>query len=258
MNLLISIFGGMLLTALLYGAARFIRLSNFWAAVAAAGLPSLSYLVYASMHWPGLDVVTLHVVTYPTVSVLLYQLYANKPDKALHVHWVPKLLIAFFIVITVVLGGFVYVAGHGLPPSLAAKWLPNAEGKVLHTGFAGVVEHGAEAAKSIAHQRNINARLAQLGWQVEISGLATLNDRRANTVEVRLQRTDGGGIDGQELQLNLSRPGQPLQAGLPLSEVGNGVYRASLVLPATGAWLASISFMAEGKRIVLEHAVGAE
>jgi len=256
MNLFITIFGGMLLTALLYGAARLIKLSNFWAAVVAAGLPSAAYLLYAFSHWAGLDVVTMHVVAYPTVSLLFYMLYESKPGRDLHVHWVPQLLIGFFVVLTVVLGGFVYIAGHGLPPALAERLLPNAKGKILHTGFAGVVEHGEDAAKSIAHQRNIEARLAKLGWNVEVAGLDALGRKHSNEVSVLLRKSDGSGVGGQHLRFALSRPGQAAPAGQPMREVGSGDYRVSSVLPAAGVWLATISFTAEGKNIVLEHAVG--
>ncbi|MDD5387740.1 MAG: hypothetical protein PHD37_00220 [Gallionellaceae bacterium] len=258
MNLLITIFGGMLLTALLYGAARLIKLSNFWAAVAAAGLPSAAYLFYAFSHWAGLDVVTMHVVAYPTVALLFYLLYESKPGKDLHVHWVPQLLIGFFVVLTVLLGGFVYVAVNGLPAVLAERLLPNAKGKTLHTGFAGIVEHGEEAAKSIAQHRDIDARLARLGWNVEVDGLDALNRGRGSEVKVLLRRADGAGVSGQIVRFVLSRPGQPVSAGQPMNEVASGDYRANVSLPAAGAWLAMISFSAAGKNIVLEHPVGSE
>ena len=258
MNLLISIFGGMLLTALLYWGARFIKLSNFWSAVAAAGLPVFAYLIYAVSRWPGLDVVTLHLVTYPTISVLLFQMYEKKPGSDPGVHWVPKLLIAFFVVITIVLGGFVYIAGHGLPPALAQWLLPNAKGKTLHTGFAGVLEHGEEAAKSIAHRRNIDARLAKMGWKVDVTGLNDLAPGRPGEVRVQLHQSDGRGVVGQQLMLALIRPGDPAGNGLVMQEVEPGDYRVSLALPAGGAWLAQLSLIADGKRITLEHAVGHE
>ena len=47
MNLLISIFGGMLLTVLLYAAGRRLRLSNFWAAAERAAVRIASALVMA-------------------------------------------------------------------------------------------------------------------------------------------------------------------------------------------------------------------
>lgn len=258
MNLFISIFGGMLLTALLYRAARLGKLSNFWAAVAAAGLPGAAYLFYAFYNWPGLDVVTMHVVAFPTVSLLFYMLYEGRPGKGLHVHWVPQLLIGFFLLLTVVLGGFVYIAGHGLPPALAERLLPDARGKTLYTGFAGVVEHGEDAAKSIAQQRNIEARLAKLGWNIEVIGLDRLARGHSGEVSVLLRNSDGSGVSGQHPRFALSRPGQAAPAGQSMREVGSGDYRASAVLPAAGVWLATISIAVDGKSIVLEHAVGHE
>ena len=41
-----------------------------------------------------------------------------------------------------------------------------------------------------------------------------------------------------------------------MREVGRGDYRSSVVLPAAGAWLAVISFAAEGKRIVSYFPLG--
>jgi hypothetical protein len=258
MNLLITIFGGMLLTALLYGAARLIKLTNFWAAVAAAGLPSTAYLFYAFAHWPGLDVVTMHVVAYPTVALLFFLLYESKPGKALNVHWVPKLLIGFFVVLTVLLGGFVYVAVNGLPLVLAQRLLPNVRGKIVHTGFSGVVAHGEEAANIVAQHREMQARLAKLGWHVEVVGLDALDNSRSSEVRVFLRRADGSAVAGQHLRFALSRPGQPAPTWQPMREVGGGDYHSSVILPAEGTWMASISFMADGKRIDLEHAIDHE
>lgn len=258
MNIVITIFGGMLLTVVLYGVARIVRLSNFWAAVAAAGLPTAAYVIYAFRHWPGLDVVTLNVVAYPTISVLLFQLYDNKPGKSLQVHWVPKLLIAFFVTLTILLGSFVYVATHGLPQALVGWMLPNAKGKIVHTGFSGVVEHGEDAAKSIAQHRNMDAHLAKLGWNVEVDGLSTLSSAHSSEVKVLLHHPDGRGVTGQQPSLSLTRPGQPVPLGVVLREVGGGDYRANVRLSDTGIWLVVIRFAGEGRGIVLEHVVGEE
>lgn len=258
MNLLVSIFGGMALTALLYGVGRQFRLSNFWASVLAAGVPSGAYLLYAFATWPGLDVVTMHVVAYPTVSVLLYQLYDHKPGRDQAVHWVPKMLIAFFLLLTTLLGGFVYIAVYGLPPALAAWVLPGAGGKTLHTGFAGVVEHGDEAAKSIAHRRNIDARLSKLGWQVEVIGVAVLASGQGSEVQVLLRHEDGSPVTGQQLSFGLGHPGQAPMVEEAMQEVAAGDYRVRAALPSPGRWLAYVTISGQGKNIRLEHAIGQE
>ena len=257
MNLLISIFGGMLLTAVLYGIGRMGRLSNFWASVMAALLPTLAYLVYATMRWPGLDVVTLHVVAYPTVSVLLSQLYGSKADHAKSLHWAPKLMIGFFMVLSLVYGGLVYVAGNGLPPALARVLLPNVEGKNIHTGFAGVVGHHQEAAKVIGHHQKMESRLESLGWGVEVNGLAAVRAGSPIPVSVTLTDRDGNGVGGVEVSLELVRPGHTSSNPQPLAEVNPGLYQAQLTPVEAGSWVALLALRQGEESIVLERTLTA-
>ncbi len=258
MNLLITIFGGMLLTVLLYGGARALKLSNFWAAVLASGLPSFAYVAYAVAVWPGLDVVTLHVIAFPTVAVLLFQLYGEKASLQQGVHWAPKLMIGFFVIITVIFGGFVYIAGQGLPPSLASLILPGVKNKNIHTGFAGVVAHGEDAAKEIGHRLGMEHKLARLGWRLDVTGLDGLRPDRQGTVEVFVTGRDGQGVDKITVNLLLSRPGQAAGQSLDLADQGGGRYLVSARLPASGAWLATVRLESEGKIIAFERAVGGE
>ena len=250
MNLLITIFGGMLLTVLLYAGARGLKLFNFWAAVLASGLPTFAYLVYAVAYWPGLDVVTLHVIAYPTVAILLFQLYGEKAGKQQGVHWAPKIMVAFFVVITVIFGGFVYVAGQGLPPALARLLLPDTGGRNIHTGFAGVVVHGDDAAKGIGHHLGMESKLARLGWRLDVAGLDALRTDRAELVEVQVTDTAGRGVDGVAVKIGLSRPGQATSQHFALADIGGGRHQISMSLPASGAWLATLRL--ESAKEVLE------
>ncbi len=258
MNLFVSIFGGILLTAILFAMARSLKLSNFWAAVIAAALPSFAYMAYAVANWPGLDVLTMHVVTFPTVAMLLFQIGGIKDAPYQKLHWAPKLMIGFFVVITVILSGFVYIAGHGVPTSVAQWLLPDIEGKSVHTGFAGVVAHGGEASKSIAHHRNMEAKLARLGWHVEVAGLDILREGLPGEVSVVLRDKSGSGVQKVTVNLGLGRPGQPAQAIFKLASVGGGDYRGQVVLPTSGEWLAQLELEYADERIVLERVVGGE
>jgi hypothetical protein len=258
MNLFVSIFGGILLTAILFGLARSLKLSNFWAAVIAAALPSFAYMAYAVANWPGLDVLTMHVVTFPTVALLLFQIGGSKDAPYQKLHWAPKLMIGFFVFITVILGGFVYIAGHGVPTSVAQWLLPNIEGKTVHTGFAGVVAHGGEASKSIAHHRNMESKLARLGWNVEVAGLDALRAGVAGEVGVLLRDNTGSGVHNVTVNLGLGRPGQPAQENFKLTPAGDGNYRGQVVLPSSGEWLAQLVLEHADERIVFEHVVGGE
>lgn len=258
MNLLLTVFGGLVLTVALFGMARGLRLSVYWAALIAAGVPSISYLVYASQVWPGLDVVTLHVIAYPTVGMLLYQIFSTRSENPGKMHWAPKLLVAFFVFLTILFSGFVHVASHGLPPAMAAYLLPNAANNTVHTGFAGVVSHTPEAAKVIGYYMNMEHKLDRLGWQVHITGLDTLVVGVEDTVRVDVRDKAGEPVGDVRVMLGLGRPGQASHRVLAMAEVEAGSYRADLGLEQDGQWLAMITLERDGERVVLEHVLGKE
>ncbi|MDD3530506.1 MAG: FixH family protein [Gallionellaceae bacterium] len=252
MSLLITIFGGMLLTAVLYAAGRLGRLSNYWAAVLAAAIPTVAYLIHAIGHPVGLDTVTLHVIAYPTVAVLLGMINSEKARRQHNAHWAPRLLVAFFLVVVTMMAGFVYIAGQGLPPALAQMLLPNAQGKNIHTGFAGVVEHHQGAAKGIGQHLKMEDRLARLGWQVEVAGLAGLAAGNPAAVTVRVEEGDARPVAGVTARLEIERPGQNERQQLALADGGDG-HRGVLPGLAAGTWIARLHLTRDQDAIVLEH-----
>jgi nitrogen fixation protein FixH len=252
MSLLISIFGGMLLTAVLYGAGRLGRLSNYWAAVIAAAIPSFAYLVHVVTHPVGLDTVTLHLIAYPTVAVLLGMINSEKARRQGTGHWAPKLLVGFFLVVVTMMAGFVYIAGQGLPPGLAHLFLPNTQGKDIHTGFAGVVEHQQDAAKGIGQHLGMEDKLAKLGWQVEVTGLAELRAGTPAPVSVRVLDGEGGLVEAVAVALELNRPGQAAEHRLDLANAGDA-YRGTLAGLASGGWVARLRLAKGETKIALEH-----
>lgn len=257
MPLILSIFGGMIATAVLFFVARSLGRSNFWSSALAAGAPSLAYFVYGSMNWPGLDVFTLNLIAYPTVAVILSQLFARRTKERMH--WVPKLLVSFFVVLIGLLASFVYISTNGLSPELARKLLPKtAAGRPMHTGFAGVVEHGELAAKGISQHLKLHADMTQLGWQVEIEGLDALSARQAQTVSLLLRDTAGLPLDQASISISLKRPGQRTEQAVPLAAGGPGLYAARMQLNSDGHWLALINIDLAGKHIQLEHALAGE
>lgn len=255
MNLLITLFGGMLATVLLYALGRGLRLSNFWAALTAGGITCFAYLAHGVVGGlPGLDVITLHLVAYPTVSVLLYQLYGEKARHEASMHWAPKLMLGFFAVLTVLYGGFVYVAGQGLPPALAGWLLPGAKDKAVYTGFAGVVEHSQEAAKGVSQHLQMEDRLARQGWRLEISGLTDVRADRPLPVTVHVLDRSGRGVDGIDVRLGTGRPGQTPAPPVRLEGDGSTGYHATLAPMQAGSWVAYLTiYTAEGSPVRLEH-----
>ncbi|MDD4880314.1 MAG: FixH family protein [Gallionellaceae bacterium] len=254
MSLLITIFGGMLLTAVLYAVGRLARLSNFWAAVIAAAVPTFGYLIYAISHPVGLDVVTMHIIAYPTVAVLLGMPNSPKAKREGRMHWAPKLLIGFFLLLMVVMGNLVYIAKQGLPPAVTQLLLPNAKGKTIHTGFAGVVEHQEDAAKGIGPHLNMTNKLARLGWHVEVDGLAELHAGDPAPISVHIIDATGRPVAAVAVTLALNRPGQPSLAKQVLSGAADG-YHGTLQGLAAGVWVANLQLAQGQDTIVLEHSL---
>lgn len=255
MNLLITLFGGMLVTALFYALGRRLRLSNFWAALSAGGITSFAYLAHGVVDGlPGLDVITLHLVAYPTVSVLLYQLYGEKARHDAAMHWAPKLMLGFFALLTVLYGGFVHVASQGLPPAVAAWFLPGANDKRVHTGFAGVVEHDRSAAKGVSQQLALEHRLRSMGWRIEVDGLEALQAERAQPLAVRVIGPDDLGVEGLDVTLQWSRPGQAAGTEQRLATEGGGIYRGTAEPLSSGRWVAHVVIeRPDLKPIRIEH-----
>jgi hypothetical protein len=256
MSLLISIFGGMLLTAVLYYAGLRGRLSNYWAAVIAAAIPTLAYLAHVVRHPVGLDTVTMHIIAYPTVAVLLSLPNNAKGKKSGGaMHWVPKLLIAFFLFLMLIMAGFVYIAGQGLPPAITQRVLPDAKGRNIHTGFAGVVEHKQDAAKGIGQHLKMEHRLAELGWQVEVIGLTDLPANQPAPLRVRILDTESKLVESVAVALEFGRPGQKASQRIDLSGSPDG-YHGVLAGLDSGTWVAILHLNQGGEKLVaLEHAL---
>jgi hypothetical protein len=213
---------------------------------------------YATIHWAGLDVMTMHVIAYPTVALLLYQIGGAKGGSYQKLHWAPKLITGFFVIITIILGGLVYIAGKGIPPTLAHWLLPNIEGKVIHTGFSGVVAHGEEASKSIAQQLSMADKLARLGWRVEVIGLDVLRPGTPGNVRVKVSNQQGQAVPGVRVSMGLGRLGQALQNRIQFSPLNDGSFEGQIVLPAAGEWLTVLTLEQGSNQINLERPLGGE
>lgn len=253
MNLLYTLFGGMLLTALLYGGLRYVRVGNFWSAVAASGLMALAYIVYAALSRPSLDTVAMHLVAYPTVAVVLAQLYDTRKGGGLH--WAPRLIVGLFLTVSILYGGLVYISSHGLPQGVVQWFLPNVQGKAVHTGFAGVVAHDEAAAKGIGQHLKAEHALASLGWQVEVLGLDRLSAGRAGEVMVRLSDRQGMAVDAARVGLVFARPGQSAGALSPLERLSQGNYRGPVEPMPAGAWVAYLVVDTGKQSIPIEHTI---
>lgn len=235
MNTLVTLFGGMLAVLVLYALGGLIRgLPPMLRSSLAGLIPLVIYFLLIIGRWPGLDVVAMHISLYLAAALVMHNLTKlRKRDNRMH--WVPKLLIAFFSGLAVVNASLLYIATSGLPEPIGSWWLAG-EGRV-YSGFSGVVSHDRSAARAVTSELEESHREQQVGWQVEIDLLGDA-PARGLPVTIRVRDRTGLPIEYARAVLELTRFGastssvrQVLVASAP------GVYQGVIELPADGRWL---------------------
>lgn len=237
-NTVLTLFGGLAAVLVLYAVGGLIRsLPPILRAVLAGGIPLVAYFVLIIGHWPGLDVVAIHISVFFATALVLFALTLFR-RRGGRMHWAPKLLMGFFLGLTLLMAGFLYIANKGLPEPIGRWWLGSKRGPV-YSGFSGVVPHSQEAASAISSELSKARREAELGWDIDVSGLD--DNGRVRSIRVRVRNSTGLPVDGVGAELRLQRPGAARpELVLPLAELDAGVYGGELHLPANGRWLVEL------------------
>ncbi|MCA1977710.1 MAG: FixH family protein [Thiobacillus sp.] len=244
MNTFASLFGGLAAVLVLYAAGGLLRgLPPMLRAALAGLIPLVAYFALIVGRWPGLDVAAIHISVFLAAALVLYAI-SQFQRRGTRLHWVPKLLIAFFVGLVFLNAGFLYVATSGLPVSLGNWWL-GGNGRQVHSGFSGVVPHGEGAARAVSSELSETHRESRLGWQVETEGFEA--DAPVRPVVVRVRNRTGLPVAGVVAELQVSRPGAPETVrSEPLRMTAPGVYQGELRLPASGRWLVDLRLSREG------------
>jgi len=234
-----TLFGGLLAVIALFWVARTIGLSHYWSSVLASVLPFLVYLGYSSVVWQGGDMLAIHLAVFVATSAVLGVFGANRRSKE-EMHWGPKLIASFFVVLTVFMAILLTISSHGLPDKLSGLFLPNPDSQRLHTAFPGVIPHDQnnlyeQHMQRVEEQRN-------LGWKVDISGLNSLHSRVAGKITVNVQDAQAQLVKPEEVTLALWRmanSGDDRHVHLkPLAEGGFG---GDVLVPDPGKWLIEVT-----------------
>lgn len=233
-----TLFGGLAAVVLLFFIARFLKAGVELSGLIAAGVPLLAYMVMLFGQWPGLDVVAIHFSVFIVSAFVLVIFSRYRTRQQARMHWVPKALIGFFVLLAVINASLLYIATNGLPGGLAGLFLPGEEGARLHTGFSGTTRHGADAAKSISSDMSRQHRNRELGWQVRIEGLRqpTVGD---NGLYISAEDRAGNPLESLKGRVLIGRPGA---AGVsePVKPVAPGQYEARIQLVSPGLWVVEL------------------
>lgn len=249
MTTLTTLIGGLILMVLVHLALGLLRLSVALRALLASSIALVVYFLMIIGSWPGLDVVAMHISIFVVSGLLLY-MTSNRRRNQARMHWVPKLLIGFFVLLAVINSFLLYISTHGLPPSIAHYWLPG--GGKVNSGFSGVVGHGQEAARAVSSTLKQTHTATQLGWRIQMSGLQEVA-QASQIVSVTVQDREGLPIRDLAIELQLRRPGADHSLlSVPLVYKDAGEYSNVLDIPAPGRWLAELVLSQQGRVVYRE------
>jgi nitrogen fixation protein FixH len=186
----------------------------------------------------------MHMAVFLATATVLTLIGGRKPGTGKPLHWGPKIIIGFFLILFVIDGSLLMISGQGVPP-VVAKWLlppgKNSAHPTTHTAFSGVVSHGEEAAKTINQFMSNAEKQRKLGWEIAIVGLDELRQGSPSTVSVTAHDTNARALQGAQVKVAIARPGlvQPAQL-LELHETDPGVYRGTLTMELPGVWVLAV------------------
>ena len=236
-----TLFGGLLVAAVLFFVVRKAGLSNFWAGLISGVLPFTAYIAYSIQHWPGGDVLTIHFAVYLANAGLLIVFGGMQKNKQ-SMHWAPKLIIGFFVGLVLLNAIFLSVATRGLPDLLTRSILPNPANRQVHTGFPGVIPHDRNKLYE-SHVQDIEQQ-KNLAWNVEVLGLDILKNNLASTVVIKLSDNQQQPITGATVTIELWRMANSADdQTIRFSETSPGEYHAMLRLSDEGLWLSDLEVL---------------
>ncbi len=233
-----TLFGGMALVIALFFALRQCAIALYWSGVISAMVGLLAYLLYSMQHWESGDVLAIHVVVYVATAGILVA-FSNLQNKQNKMHWAPKIIIYFFLFLTLLNAALLSLSMHGLPNYLVSFLLPNAAEKQVNTAFPGVMPH--DKNKSYEPHLNQLAKQQALGWSVDTSSLKNLRAGQPNQINLRVVDKQGKAISGAQITLDLWRIADSRDdLRLRMVEASAGQYQAHWT-PQQGRWMSLLS-----------------
>lgn len=230
-----TLFGGLLLAALLFFVSRRFGLPNFWAAVLSGIVPFVAYIFYSNQHWAGGDVLAIHFAVYLANAGLL-GVFGGMQQKREKMHWAPRVIIGFFIGLVVLNAVLLSIASRGLPDRIAAFILPNPDQQRVHTAFPGVVPHDRNKSyqphlERVEQQRN-------LGWAPKMQGVETLQSGKPGKLLLTIMDNQGQSVEGAQVDLGFWRLANSRDdKRLVMQETVAGTYETEVTLPDPGRWI---------------------
>jgi nitrogen fixation protein FixH len=233
-----TLFGGLLAVVLIFFVARRLSFSGYWSAILAGLLPFLAYLAYAVSHPQGGDILAIHLVVFLATAAVLgvFSVTWKKKEK---MHWAPKLIIAFFVLLALLNAALLSIATHGLPNWITDLLLPSQDQEAVHTVFPGTVPHDRNKLYE-PHQQQVQEQ-RNLGWQVDVQGLDELKSGVPHALKLTVRDAQDQPVQADNVTFGFWRMANSKDdRAVQLQPAGAGEYQGEILLSDAGRWVVEI------------------
>jgi len=233
-----TLFGGVLLAAVLFFTGRRVGLPNFWASILSGALPFALYMAYSTQHAVGGDVLAIHFAVY-LASAGLLMVFGGMQKKRQKLHWGPRLIIGFFVGLIALQALLLSISIRGLPDSISGIFLPNPNHIKLHTSFPGLVPHDLNKLYE-PHLEQLEQQ-RKLGWQINLDGLKELHEQKTGKLTVTVLDKQQQPLQTAQVSIGMWRMANSHDDHkLSLQEIKPGVYQSEVLLQDAGRWIAEL------------------
>lgn len=230
---------------------KLLRLHGKMAALATAASMLLIYVPLAASHWAGLDIFAIHFAFFMMIpyglgiitSVHEERLKREGVEKLqTGMHWIPGVIIVFFILLAVVDSIIITFATKGVEGDLARLVLPESisgdAGEGFQSKFTGTVSYDLQD-----EEERFDAYVKQLkyqkkrGWKVTGGWEETLVLDKDTVFQLSIKDKEGQAIEGADVLVKYLRPSSMIvDKHYNLMDKGAGVYAQTVSLNEPGCW----------------------
>jgi len=256
-NLVLTLgLGSLLAFSLFFIFYKVIHWSGKMSALATAALMLLIYMPLAITHWDGIDVFAIHFAFFMMIPYglgIITAVHAERRDIEGNesikkgMHWIPGMIIVFFIVLATVDSFIISSATGGLAGGLTKLLLPKpASDEIsenISSSFTGAVSNNLQDEEKQFDNYVIKLKKQrQRGWKIG-GGWVTPNPLVNQNSTFRLTANDkyGNPISDATVTAEFRRSSdRTVDKHYTLKEANKGEYSVDVNLPLAGCWTMKI------------------
>lgn len=220
-------------------------------ALATAALMLLLYVPLAATHWAGLDIFAIHFAFFMMIPYGLGIITSVHEERKRRegvdelksgMHWIPGVIIVFFILLAVVDSIIITFATKGVEGDLAELVLPESisgdAGEGFQSKFTGTVAYDLqdEEERFNAYVKQLKEQKAR-GWQVDGGWQSKPVLNQDAVFQLSVKDKEGKEITGADVLVKYLRPSSmKVDKHYELKETAAGVYAETVNLNEPGCW----------------------